>query len=263
MLETLVSLKTIYRKPYMMFVWAYLITVMGILLGYRLPLSISVDPGFISVVYVIIPSIFLINSFIRHEERIEEKLIKRHKGFWGRHERDIIILLLYFGGMTAAFAVSSFMMPDNAFKVQLEKISQIRGTDIKDITGQLASKDSFFMEVLMNNLSVMLFSFFFSLLFGAGAVFILVWNASILGVYIGSISKDLWNIPLVGLAFIPHGVPEIGGYIAAGLAGGILSFGMIRRKSPEIMKSIFVDSMMMLTLAVAFIAIGAGIEAYL
>ncbi len=258
MLETLVSLKTVYKKPYMMFLWAYLITVVGILLGYRLPLSISVDPGFISVVYVIIPSIFLVNSFIRHEERMEEKMIKKHKGFWGRHGRDLIILLLYFAGMTAAFALSTLILPDSAFGIQHQKIRQITG---EDITGSV-TKDAFFMEVLLNNLNVMLFSFFFSLLFGAGAVFILVWNASILGVRIAELSRDIINIPVVSLSFLPHGVPEIAGYIAAGLAGGILSFGVIRRKEWDVMKSIIMDSMLIMVVAVSLIFVGAAIEAY-
>ncbi len=258
MLETLVSLKTIYRKPYIMFLWAYLITIVGILLGYRLPLSISVDPGFISVVYVIIPSIFLINSFIRHEERMEEKLIRKHRGFWGRHGRDLIILLLYFGGMTAAFALSALFLPDSAFSIQHQKIRQITG---EDITGSI-TKDAFFVEVLLNNLNVMLFSFFFSLLFGAGAVFILVWNASILGVRIAELSRDIINIPVVSLSFIPHGVPEIAGYIAAGLAGGILSFGVIRRKDWDVIKSIMMDSVLIMCVAVSLIFVGAVIEAY-
>ena len=109
----------------------------------------------------------------------------------------------------------------------------------------------------------MFIAFIFSLIFGAGAVFIIAWNASVLGVYIGELSKHVWHIPIISLTFLPHGIPEIGGYIVAGLAGGILSAAILRKRNMEAIRYITLDSVKLLLLGAALILIAAGIEVYL
>jgi uncharacterized membrane protein SpoIIM required for sporulation len=93
-------------------------------------------------------------------------------------------------------------------------------------------------------------------------VFIIVWNASILGVAIGELSKYFWEIPIKTLMFLPHGIPEIIGYLCAGLAGGLLSAAILRCRSTDVLKIIFLDSLKIILLGVVFILIAAGIEVY-
>jgi len=59
-----------------------------------------------------------------------------------------------------------------------------------------------------------------------------------------------------------HGVPEIGGYFFAGVAGGILSVGILREKfmSKEF-KEVAKDSIVWLVLGEALILVGAVLEA--
>ena len=94
-------------------------------------------------------------------------------------------------------------------------------------------------------------------------MFIIVWNASILGVYIGYLAENITHIPVVALSFLPHGLPEIGGYLFAGMAGGILSASLIRRHSMDITKKIFVDCLLLLAIGAVLILVAAGIEAFL
>jgi len=76
-----------------------------------------------------------------------------------------------------------------------------------------------------------------SFFFGTGALFILSWNASVIGVFVSNLAKEFsakYSYSLAQghldalLSIAVHGIPEIGAYFIAGIAGGILSFGMIR-----------------------------------
>jgi uncharacterized membrane protein SpoIIM required for sporulation len=131
-----------------------------------------------------------------------------------------------------------------------------------------------FATFFVNNTQVLLMMFILSTIFGAGAIFILVWNASVIAVYVGfvinsfirnGISPEIayaLGVP-AGLGSIAlHGVPEIAAYFVAALAGGMLSVGIIREKFKGHFEKIFVDSLLFLGLAEGLIILAALIEAY-
>jgi uncharacterized membrane protein SpoIIM required for sporulation len=271
MLESILNFREVEKSPYLTFVWALMITTVGILfstqLFYRITISgVSFNlTGMFAVIFTVIPSVYFLTSVIKKEEEIEEEACRKHykQGFFAKHERDILMFLFYFLGVTVAFSIWAFVLPTDFFQVQLAKIYEIRAAVSGGVTGEI-TKGSFssFLLIFTNNLEVMIFAFIFSLLFGAGAVFIIVWNASILGTAIGELSKSILEIPVVTLSFLPHGIPEIVGYLCAGLAGGLLSAAILRCRSTEILKVIFIDSLKILLLGVFFILIAAGIEVY-
>jgi len=271
MLESILNFREVEKSPYLTFVWALLIATVGILfstqLFYRVQISgVSFNlTGMFSVIFTIIPSVYFLTTVIKKEEQMEEEAVRKHyqQGFYARHERDILLFLFYFLGVTFAFAVWAFILPTDFFQVQLIKIHEIRAAMSGAVTGEVI-KGSFssFMAILTNNLEVMVFAFIFSLLFGAGAVFIIVWNASILGTAIGDLSKSVFEIPVVAFSFLPHGIPEIIGYLCAGLAGGLISAAILRCRSTDVLKLIFFDSIKILLLGTFFILIAAGIEVY-
>ena len=255
MIESLVNLREMEEKPYLAFVWAMIVNSVAVIFSTQVHSIGGIGFGFFVVLFTIIPSVFFITMLIRREEEVEEAVIKSGGGsFWENHGNDILILLYYFFGVTMSFAIWTFLLPTEAFTIQLDKINEIRGTgaflQTEAVTG-----------IFLNNLQVMLVAFIFSLVFGAGAIFIIVWNASVLGVYIGQLSKEIWHIPLVSLSFLPHGIPEIAGYLSASLAGGIISAAMLRKRK-GIMRGILLDSLKLLLLGVALIALAAVIEVY-
>ena len=272
MLESLISFKEITRKPYLMFPWAFAMGSIAIFISiqvsYRIIISgISFDPtGLFAVLFVILPSSYFITHLLKKEEMLEEEFIREHheKFFWVRHEKDIMVMMFFFLGLTFAFAFWSFIMPENLFQIQIAKINQIKGISSGVTGAAVEDQASFFSRILLNNLQVMGFSFFFSFIFGAGMVFIIAWNASILGVYVGAkLSETVWHIPLVTLGFLPHGIPEIAGFVAAGLAGGLLSAAFIRNRDSHMLKIIIFDSAKIMGIAVSLIFMAAAIEAYL
>jgi len=276
MLESFVDFDEIEKRPWVIFFWSLVLTSIAILVANQLWFHINISginvnlTGIFSVMFTVIPSVFFVTMVIKREEALEEEHIKKHYfgggWFWQRHEKDLIVFLLYFTGVTLAFTIWSMILPGDAFLVQTAKINQIHGLT-GAATGALsgassASQASIFYSIFMNNMQVMIFAFLFSFIFGAGAVFILVWNASILGVYIGQLTKHFLDIPVVSLSFIPHGVPEIAGYIMAGLAGGLISAAVIRRHGSKVLSVVVTDAIKIMIVAFVLILLAAGIEVY-
>ncbi len=267
MFESLMSFEEIVRKPWKMFVWAVILASIAVLISAQLAYRVNIAgqwfnlSGIFTVLFVIIPSAYFITLMIKKEERLEEVAIKKfhQSSFWEKHRSYIMILMLYFAGLTLAFSVWAFVLPGDFFQVQSSKINQIQG-----VSGALTHGDfGSFARVFTNNMQVTVFAFMFSLFFGAGAVFIIAWNASILGVYISQLSKHVLEIPWWSMFFLPHGIPEIGGYLCAGLAGGIISAAVLRKNDKKVLRVIILDSMKILMLGVFLIFLGAAIEVYL
>lgn len=270
MLESLLSFDDLKDKPYLMFIWSLIMASIGIILSLQVSYEIVIGSatfnlgGIFALLFTIIPSIYFITVLIKREEALEENDFRKGvKSTWKRHERDITIMLFFFAGITIAFALWSMVLPENFFQIQVSKIQEVQGAFTGAITGEQINQTNAFWRILFNNLQVMFFAFIFSFIFGAGAVFIIAWNASILGVYIGQLSKSFWEVPLVSLSFLPHGIPEIGGYIAAALSGGLISAAVIRKSNTKVLRLVLFDAVKIFGFAVLLIVVGAGIEAFL
>jgi uncharacterized membrane protein SpoIIM required for sporulation len=271
MLESILTFREVDKSPYLTFVWALLITTISVIFSTQLYYKVTISDvsfnltGMFSVIFTIVPSAYFLTKVINKEEAMEEEVCRKHyqKAFFKRHEKDLLMFLFFFLGVTVAFAIWSFILPDDFFQVQLVKIHDIRAMVSGQITGTIV-KGSMpsFVAIVSNNLEVMAFAFIFSLLFGAGAVFIIVWNASILGTCIGELSKSIYEIPMVTLSFLPHGIPEVVGYLCAGLAGGLISAAILRCRSSEILEIILFDSLKIIIIGALFIVAAAGIEVY-
>lgn len=162
------------------------------------------------------------------------------------HWRALKFLLLLFLGVTCAYALWYVALPNeisnNVFKVQAQTINALN----QEVTGNSFAQIKLINKIFINNVKVLIFSLLFSFIFGSGAVFILVWNASVIGTAMGNFIKSYAShyLNVVGLGafasffsassmsvlrYAIHGVPEILAYFIGGLAGGILSASIIRR----------------------------------
>jgi uncharacterized membrane protein SpoIIM required for sporulation len=142
------------------------------------------------------------------------------------------------------------------FEKQIETIKRIRGMFIGNLFD-----DSIFLKIFFNNLSVLLLSFIFSLLYGFGCLLIISWNATILATAIGMLTKNYGILfyPQAFLIFLPHGSLEFISFFLGGLAGAILSVASSRRKIFEI-KKFYLDSFKLLLYSILILLIAAMIE---
>src|SRR3989344_2946575 len=160
------------------------------------------------------------------------------------HSRVAAFLIFLFLGMLIAFSFWFVVLPPNLvelmFHSQVETINTINAR----ITGMAYSETSILFQILMNNIKVLLFTIFFAFFYGAGALFILTWNASVIAAAIGTFIRNnianyasslgyinawsYFNVFSFGLLrYMIHGIPEIAAYFIGGLAGGIISAAVI------------------------------------
>ena len=121
-----------------------------------------------------------------------------------------------------------------------------------------------FLSIIENNVYVMIFTLIFSLIFGAGAIFVLAWNASVISAAIGIFtSYNIKEIPFGLLRYMIHGFPEIAAYFITALAGGIFGIGVIKNgiRNEKFLR-IVENVVILLFISILILIIAAVIEVY-
>ena len=271
MLESLFGFKAIMKRPYLMFFWTIVISSVAILLSLQLPtyrLSIGNSVldlrGIFAIIFTIMPPVYFATKYIKKEEELEEKELQKkyEKHIFARnHSTDIIIFLLYFFGIVMSFTVWSFFLPNTFFQVQELELNRV---GVPGASGFLTQGEEAFYTYLQNNMNVMFYSFLIGLLFGAGSIFVLTWNASILSTAIVLKAKSLIGVFDATRPFLLHGTIEIAGYVLAGLAGSIISAAVIRKHHKRgVFLRVILDTCLVFALAAGLIVLGAAVEAFL
>jgi len=150
------------------------------------------------------------------------------------------------------------ILPENV----VEKIFSDQIAEINAIRGQIIFFDNF-QKIIVNNIGVLFLSFVFSFLFGAGAVFILAWNASVLAAAIGITAKTFGSavvgLPVAILVFLPHGILEILAYFIGAVAGGLISTVIMRKNSKKFW-FVISDGLQLMLVAAVLLVVAAIVE---
>src|SRR5437879_4738633 len=215
-IERMVSIQEALKNPYWMFALGSFISLVALFISFVVfPSSIGIFSTFL-ITLAVTP--FMVNLF-SYEEAKEEQFIARRKalGLLQTHKEVLVILSSFFVGMIFTYSLIFILLPPETtakiFQDQIETINLIRG--------HFTFLDTF-GQILTNNIGVLLLTFFFSFIFGVGAIFILAWNASVLSTAIGLLAKNFGGIqglPLAMLVFFPHGSIEIMAYFIGGVSG--------------------------------------------
>jgi len=188
------------------------------------------------------------------------KMFKDHK----------LIFQLYFYlflGVLIAFALLSIFLPEltvtKIFNPQLA---------IAGLGGAAVSKADF-MYILGNNLKVMIAFVLFSVIYGAGTVIFLIWNASVWGTIFGYVARTAAaaysRLPIVefGILMIkvlPHTAIEVFSYFFAIVAGAIFAKTVIRPVLTDQQRyNLYKDAFIFLGISIALVVLGAYVEIYL
>lgn len=227
-LERLVSLKEAKRNPILVFVIGGVVSVACLLVSI---LVFQASIGLFSTFLITITMVPFMINLTRYEEAKQEELAetKKEVSLLQRHKDILKIYTAFFCGMIFVLSIIFMLLPEST----VEKIFNDQISEINAIRGSFAFGDTL-LKIVTNNVSVLILSFLFSFLFGAGAIFILAWNASILATAIGLAAKSIGGfkaLPLAVLMFFPHGSLEIMAYFIGAIAGGFVSVAVTRRKS--------------------------------
>jgi len=213
--------------------------------------------------------------FIIKQEEFEDEEVFGFLSVWRIHKDAIYAFLWLFLGFIIAFSFWFLVLGDSTlFNAQLETYCRINSpTDIEGCVEKFdlatlstgsAIREARFLSIVENNIYVMIFTLLLSLIFGAGAMFVLAWNASVIAAAIGIFTgNQIKDIPLGIARYMIHGFPEIAAYFITALAGGIFGVGVIRNgiKGKRFLH-VVENVVILLFIALVIILIAAAIEVY-
>ena len=198
-----------------------------------------------------------------------------------KHGKAITTFLFLFFGIVVSFALWYLLLPPAStsllFKAQTNTIININQRLAPNLINSLGTLSVIFF----NNLKVLIFCILFSFLYGAGAIFILTWNASVIGTAIGNFIRSnmssiaansgftkvaaYFQIFSIGLMrYTIHGIPEILAYLTAGLAGSIISVAVINHNfQTNKFGKILLDSSSLILISLFLLVISAFLEVYI
>ena len=282
MLEVIIFPKGAQKKPWQLFFVGLLYASISFFIVnfiFSKDVVLSAHSGLLMAMFASLFSIIFVYYSIRLDEKenLKDKSeIKAIMDDW----RILEMFLWLFLGFVVAFSFWQIAIPSAAnFNSQTEtycvlnnplQFSQcINNLNATETINQIDTlpKGSFF-SIFVNNMYVMFFVIIFSLLFGAGSIFIIAWNASIISSVIAlSIKFQLSNLHMGIFRFMIHGLPEMAGYFIAALAAGMVSFslmGYLKKKiSLSNLLKIIQRSCIFLIIGIALFAIAALIEVFI
>ncbi|MDO8460319.1 MAG: stage II sporulation protein M [Nanoarchaeota archaeon] len=279
MLEMLINPRKAERRPWeLFFVGALYASISILLVGWIFSQDVVLSKR--SGILVVLFTVMFSMPFVYYTIKLEESKIRKGRKMielLKEHRKALYAFMWLFLGFTVAFAIWYIVLPTTlSFREQIETYCTInRPTNfnecvvqygIKDTTLTtpfLTNKERLFL-IFTNNMYVLLFTLVFSLLFGAGVIFILAWNASVIGSAIGIFTQSkLSALPFGLLRYLVHGIPEIAAYFIVALAGGLVSIAVIKHETgTDKFWEVLQDSLNLIILAIVILVIAALIEVF-
>jgi len=281
-LESLLRWKEAMKHPFFMLIASVFICSVSLWAAY---MSFPKSASILAIAFVTITLVPLFHKIFKEEEEEEAERPGFAAFFLARHFNVVKIYAFFFVGLILAYAFwYSIVSPDVRIVMFAEQEATLSGiANIRaDLTGQASGSYSacgleamcWFNVIFINNTFFVLFpALIFSFVFGAGAVFLIGWNASVLGVLIGKdivfyaashggvVALSVASIRFLGL--VPHGLFESMGYFVGAIAGGIIGAAVSKQRHLKGETwTITKDVIIMLLYAIGFMVIGALIEAY-
>ena len=282
-LESLVRTSEVKAHPDRMFLLSIFVAIVALVL------SVGIFGVYSSVVWVALTAIALAPLMLNLFRKSEQEEVALHETPLTFMERQSFLISVYFWlflGITIIASLAYIALPDGArtslFGAQLDTLSQMAQLQ-STVSGNMfaaGAANSFvhnFLFLFVHNFWILLLFFVTSLLYGMGALFITIWQASVLGTYVGvggleTFSRKLqldavsqYGLGLYALAgILPHGILEIAGFFFAAISGAVLSAAIVNRvwKDKDAFKIVVEDTAVLFVIGVAFIFIAAIVESF-
>ncbi|MCX6706780.1 MAG: stage II sporulation protein M [Candidatus Woesearchaeota archaeon] len=224
--------------------------------------------GLMSVAFTSILLIPSLNALLQDEENVEIRENKFNLLQLFKDHRDIFeIYIFMFLGIFLVYAFVASVLPNaltlNLFPAQLK---------VAGITGSAFNYSAFF-DLVSNNIVVLLVCLVLSLIYGAGSILFITWNASVWGIIFGYIARESSSMQgqdpfiaffLILLPSLPHMITEAVSYFSAAIVGGIVSKATLREKIfSKKFYHVLTDALILLVIGVVLVVAAAWIESRL
>jgi stage II sporulation protein M len=279
MIEMIINPKTAEKSSWRMFFVGLLYATLSLLLTHWF---FSADPalskysGMIVVTFCVMFSLPYMYYMIKIESE-EDEQIEGLFAIWKTHSDVIYGFMWLFLGFVIAFSFWNIVLGNsNLLNAQIETYCMINSPHDIDSCVTKYSIDQYsagtgaatnttrLFAIFTNNIYVMIFTLIFSLIFGAGAIFVLAWNASVISAAIGIFTKyQISDIPMGVFRYMIHGFPEITAYFITALAGGIFGASVLRHgpKDKRFLR-VIENVALLLFMAIIILIAAAFIEVY-
>jgi stage II sporulation protein M len=252
------------RKPWYAFLLGVFYSILGMVIALFL---FPEDPSFAAITFTtlaILPSLNKLLSLEANQIASEEKITL--KRLWNDHYDIFLIYLFLFLGILVVFSFFSLALPEKfiqyAYKYQ---VGVYYG-----LTGNAGNVGFSFAGIFFHNLKIVIVSLVLSLLYGAGAVFLIVWNASAWGVIFATIARDsvgqdspIVFFILLMISVAPHMVLEALAYFAAVISGGVVSKATVREQYGSFrFKELMLDGFYIFLISLIILVLAAFVEVY-
>lgn len=277
-LEALLNPTSAEDKKYKMMFLGFILTVVGALLAFFV---FEAHASMVTVFLIACAATPLMYNIIKYEEE-KDLQDSSEKILLQEHSKALGAFMFLFLGITLGMVVLYVFLPwttvGTLFSAQSDTLQNIRG----GITGMSSVEQmNVFSKIFFNNVKVLLFAILFSFVFGAGAIFVLAWNASVIGTAIGNFIRGnlalyseligldkigkYFNVISIGLfRYVIHGIPEILAYFVGALAGGIISVAIIKHDfGTEKFEHIVLDSADLLFISIGLLFFAAILEVWI
>ena len=278
MLESLINPKRAEKGPWKMFFVGIVYASLSLLLVHFLFSDeyFSKVSGLMVVLFCVMFSFPFIYYTIKNEEGEDEETTSL-MDVWKVHGDAISAFMWLFLGFVVAFSFWNIILQNsNLLNTQLEVYCSINSPENVEgcvseytfsgnaVSGYAISNLSKFLSIVGNNFGVMIFTLVFSLIFGAGAIFILAWNASVISAAIGIFVKgNVLEIPVGIFRYMIHGFPEIASYFIVALAGGMLGVEIIKNGfGSQKFTKVLANVIFMVLIAISILVIAALLEVF-
>ena len=185
-LESLLNPVKAERKPWEMFFIGFLYSSVAILLSMWI---FRDQTSLVMVFLTVMACIPIVYNTMKLEEK-KDMEIPKERALMKEHNKAIAFLMFLFFGITISFVAWYIFLPSNiidyAFDKQIATIQAINN----QVAGNAYQQFSAFSKIFFNNVKVLSFSILFAFIYGAGAIFILTWNASVIGAAIGNFIRS-------------------------------------------------------------------------
>ncbi|MBD3310186.1 hypothetical protein GF351_03125 [Candidatus Woesearchaeota archaeon] len=232
----------------------------------------------ISVAMLFLASLLIVpnlNMLFDVEEKRERKEGLKH---FFRNHRDVFeaCLFLFLGIFIGYLALgiganASGMDFSEIFSYQLNFLENQQGLSGEVIGDFLESPfradAGQFLAISTKNLETALIFFMLSFFYGAGAIFLIILNASIFSTFliyiVDTLAKSMSQVPSLLGIFSIHLVPEVSGFLLAAIAGAMVSKALIKEKlGCNCFRNVFKDATVLLAVSFLVIMVAAFLEVY-
>jgi uncharacterized membrane protein SpoIIM required for sporulation len=260
MLENILKPDWLEKNPRYSFLIGFVYSIIAILAAYWVfPRSQGIASiAFLSL--LLVPSLAKILAI----EEIQDTQSRKFsiKKIFQDHSDVLQVYFMLFLGIFLAYALFSLKFPNLLVQGVFSNQLRIIGVNVGQAVGGFD-----FWSILTNNLKIFIIFLVLSLIFGAGSILFLTWNASVWGVVFGYMATHYVNafdtFISTFLKVMPHMFLEAGAYFFAIVAGGIMSQAVLREKlGSKKFNYVMKDGFVFLTVGTILLILGAFVEVY-